>query len=71
VLKDWEPPETIARPRVRPWVGRTLPVERGIQSIWFLKTAVCGMSSVYRKKGKRWRKRRGVWSTYQVSMLFR
>lgn len=40
VLKDWEPPETMARARVRPCVGLTDPVERGIQSIWFLKTAV-------------------------------
>lgn len=46
VLKDCEPPETIARPRVRPCVGLTLPVERGIQSIWFLKTAVCEAHAV-------------------------
>lgn len=41
-LKDWEPPFTWAMARVLPWVGRTLPVLRGIQSIWFLKTAVWG-----------------------------
>lgn len=41
VLNDCEPPETIAKPRVRPWVGLTDPEERGIQSIWFLNTAVC------------------------------
>jgi hypothetical protein len=40
VLKDCEPPETCAMARVRPCVGRTEPVESGIQSIWFLKTAV-------------------------------
>jgi hypothetical protein len=45
-LKDCEPPFTCAMARVRPWVGRTLPVESGIQSIWFLKTAVCGRSFV-------------------------
>lgn len=28
-------------PRVRPCVGLTEPVLRGIQSIWFLNTAVC------------------------------
>lgn len=33
VLNDCEPPDTIARPSVRPWVGRTDPVEREIQSI--------------------------------------
>lgn len=33
LLKDCEPPETIASPRVRPWVGRTEPVLKGIQSI--------------------------------------
>ncbi len=41
LLKDCEPPETWPMARVRPCVGRTLPVVRGIQSIWFLKTAVC------------------------------
>jgi len=40
VLKDWEPPDTWAIARVRPCVGRTEPVDSGIQSIWFLKTAV-------------------------------
>ena len=40
VLKDCEPPDTIANPKVRPCVGRTDPVLKGIQSIWFLKTAV-------------------------------
>jgi len=40
VLKDCDPPFTCAIPRVRPWVGRTEPVDSGIQSIWFLKTAV-------------------------------
>ena len=40
-LKDCEPPFTWAIASVRPCVGRTLPVESGIQSIWFLKTAVC------------------------------
>jgi hypothetical protein len=33
VLKDWEPPDTIAIPKVRPWVGLTDPVLSGIQSI--------------------------------------
>jgi len=41
VLKDCEPPKTIAMPSVRPCVGRTDPVLSGIQSIWFLNTAVC------------------------------
>jgi hypothetical protein len=41
VLKDCDPPLTWAIASVRPCVGRTEPVERGIQSIWFLKTAVC------------------------------
>jgi len=40
-LKDCEPPLTWAIASVLPCVGRTLPVESGIQSIWFLKTAVC------------------------------
>ncbi len=40
-LKDCDPPFTWAIARVLPCVGRTLPVESGIQSIWFLKTAVC------------------------------
>lgn len=40
VLNDCDPPETMATPRVLPCVGRTEPVLRGIQSIWFLKTAV-------------------------------
>lgn len=40
VLKDCEPPDTMAMPSVRPCVGRTEPVLRGIQSIWFLNTAV-------------------------------
>lgn len=39
-LNDWDPPHTWAIASVRPWVGRTLPVDRGIQSIWFLNTAV-------------------------------
>jgi hypothetical protein len=40
-LKDCEPPFTWAMASVLPWVGRTAPVDRGTQSIWFLKTAVC------------------------------
>lgn len=32
---------------VRPCVGRTEPVDSGIQSIWFLNTAVCGGGSVF------------------------
>lgn len=40
MLNDCEPPETCARASVRPCVGRTEPVDSGIQSIWFLKTAV-------------------------------
>lgn len=40
VLNDWDPPETCAIANVRPCVGRTEPVDNGIQSIWFLKTAV-------------------------------
>ena len=40
VLNDWEPPRTCAIANVRPWVGRTEPIDKGIQSIWFLKTAV-------------------------------
>jgi hypothetical protein len=39
-LKDCDPPDTIAMPNVRLCVGLTDPVLRGIQSIWFLKTAV-------------------------------
>lgn len=39
-LKDCDPPHTCAMARVRPCVGRTLPVLSGIQSIWFLNTAV-------------------------------
>ena len=41
VLKDWEPPLTWAIANVRPCVGRTEPVDKGTQSIWFLNTAVC------------------------------
>lgn len=37
VLKDCEPPLTCATARVRPCVGRTEPVDRGIQSICCLK----------------------------------
>mmetsp|Transcript_26854 Transcript_26854/g.86278 ORF Transcript_26854/g.86278 Transcript_26854/m.86278 type:complete len:209 (-) Transcript_26854:284-910(-) len=39
-LKDCEPPFTCSTAAVRPCVGRTLPVLRGSQSIWFLKTPV-------------------------------
>jgi hypothetical protein len=39
-LKDCDPPQTWPIARVRPCVGRMLPVLSGIQSIWFLKTAV-------------------------------
>ncbi len=49
---------------VRPCVGRTLPVESGIQSIWFLKTAVCcqwGVSYLI-SKGHRGR-------VYQIAVL--
>jgi hypothetical protein len=45
-LKDCEPPLTWAIANVLPCVGRTLPVESGIQSIWFLKTPVCCRYSV-------------------------
>lgn len=38
--------------RVRPCVGRTLPVLRGIQSIWFLKTAVWWGVSVFPFRGR-------------------
>ena len=44
VLKDCDPPDTIASPRVRPCVGRTEPVLKGIQSIRFLNTAVFRVS---------------------------
>ncbi len=40
VLNDCEPPDTCAIASVLPCVGRTEPVDSGIQSIWFLKTAV-------------------------------
>jgi hypothetical protein len=52
-LKDCDPPFTWAMARVLPCVGRTLPVESGIQSIWFLKTPVWeyGLSSVSRTGG--------------------
>jgi hypothetical protein len=39
-LKDCEPPLTCAMARVRPCVGRTEPVDRGIQSICCLKIPV-------------------------------
>ena len=39
-LKDCEPPFTCSTAHVRPWEGRTLPLVRGIQSIWFLNTPV-------------------------------
>jgi hypothetical protein len=39
-LKLWLPPLTCAMHNVRPCVGRTLPSSSGIQSIWFLNTAV-------------------------------
>jgi hypothetical protein len=42
-LNDCEPPDTCAMASVRPCVGRTEPTERGIQSIWVLKTAVWGL----------------------------
>jgi len=37
VLNDCEPPLTCAMARVRPCVGRTEPVDKGIQSICCLK----------------------------------
>lgn len=46
-LKDWEPPLTWAIASVRPCVGRTEPVDKGIQSIWFLNTAVCTRISYF------------------------
>ena len=39
-LNDCEPPETCITARVRPWVGRTDPSDRGSQSIWLLMTPV-------------------------------
>ena len=45
-LKDWEPPDTCATAKVRPCVGRTLFTRRGIQSIWFLNTAVFMMMTM-------------------------
>lgn len=71
---------------VRPCVGLTLPVDSGIQSIWFLKTAVCNSptSQVTKLKkmqlrfkvGKRGEKpvamtRRTARITYQIAMLLR
>ncbi|MCY1312378.1 hypothetical protein D9M70_627980 [compost metagenome] len=32
-LKDCEPPDTCMTASVFPWVGRTAPTDRGIQSI--------------------------------------
>jgi hypothetical protein len=78
VLKDWEPPETWAMARVRPWVGRTEPVLRGIQSIWFLKTAVWASRKPPRlqtetsfEKSLREGDVGGKGGTYQVPMLLR
>src|ERR1700679_1090779 len=39
-LKDCEPPLTCMTASVRPCVGRTAPMESGIQSIWFFITPV-------------------------------
>ena len=39
-LKDCEPPLTCITARVLPWVGRTAPSDRGIQSIWDVKMPV-------------------------------
>lgn len=70
-LKDWEPPETSATARVRPCVGRTEPTERGIQSIWFLKTAVwitvitVLVANIYISECK------AGWKAHQSSMLLR
>ena len=40
-LKDCDPPLTCAMARVLPWVGRTDPDDKGIQSICCLKMPVC------------------------------
>ena len=69
-MNDCDPPFTCAMARVRPWVGRTEPVERGIQSIWFLKTAVwrrniCGQPS---REGEG---HAGREHSYQVAVLLR
>ena len=39
-LNDWDPPFTCRTTQVRPCVGRTDPVFRGSQSIWFLNAPV-------------------------------
>lgn len=50
--------------KVLPCVGRTDPVDRGIQSIWFLKTAVCVQGAVrHCNEGMATR-------SYQISVLF-
>jgi len=64
VLKDCEPPLHCAIASVRPCVGRTEPVESGIQSIWFLKTAVWSWVLVLRRSGN-------VDIAYKIPMLFR
>ena len=40
MLKDWDPPSTCMTASVFPCVGRTAPSLSGIQSTWFLKTAL-------------------------------
>lgn len=44
-LKDCDPPLTWATARVLPWVGRTAPVDNGIQSICCLKMPVCEVNN--------------------------
>ena len=61
--------------RVRPWVGRTDPTDSGIQSIWFLKTAVFfffGAAKVLSAPGfapKRVWSRNERIGTYKVAVL--
>jgi len=57
-------------PKIRPWVGRTEPVLRGIQSIWFLNTAVrlpCCSGEHQMWPSLHWERWRSSWTEGGVS----